>query len=327
MRIGPYSLTGKVLLAPMAGVTDQPFRRLCRRFGAALAPSEMVAANPALRTSRKTLLRLAHAGDIGPIAVQIAGADPAWLADAARRNVDAGAQIIDINMGCPARKVCSVYAGSALLQDEALVGRILDRVIGAVDVPVTLKMRTGWSPAHRNGVVIARIAAAAGVAAIVVHGRTRACGYHGPAEYESIAAIKAAVSVPVVANGDIATPAGARAVLDATGADAVMIGRAAQGNPWIFRATDAFLARGHVDPEPDAEEFRATVLEHLQALYAFYGEPHGVRIARKHLAWYLKPRAGGGEAWQRINRIDNAPAQYALAHAVLQTMSPGVRAA
>jgi tRNA-dihydrouridine synthase B len=279
--------------------------------------TEMVAANPLLRSSHKTRLRLAHGDEPAPRVVQIAGSDPAELADAALRNVEEGAQIVDLNMGCPAKKVCNVAAGSALLRDERLVGRILDRVVRAVDVPVTLKMRTGWSPENRNGVRVARIAAAAGIAAIAVHGRTRACGYGGHAEYATIRAIKQAVRVPVLANGDIDGAVKARQVLDATGADGVMIGRAANGNPFIFRELNHFLATGSCAAPPAAAEWRAVILEHLDALYALYGEAHGVRIARKHLAWYLKSRPGGARFWARVSRIEEARAQRDLTAAFL----------
>lgn len=298
MRIGDYALASPVLLAPMAGVTDRPFRQICRRFGVGLTPSEMISADPRLANTRKQQQRSDHIGEPEPRSVQIAGAEPGMLADAARANVDRGAQIIDINMGCPAKKVCNKAAGSALLKDEALVERILDAVVGAVAVPVTLKIRTGWDPSRRNGVRIARIAEHAGIAALAVHGRTRACGYRGSAEYETIRCIKQAVRIPVIANGDIDSPAAALAVRAATGTDAVMIGRAAQGRPWLPARIGQALAGAPVMPEPPLETVRDTVLDHLELLYNFYGE-HGVRIARKHLAWYTADHPGA-EAFRRV---------------------------
>ncbi len=312
MRIGPYDLSAPVLLAPMAGVSDQPFRRLCRRFGASLAISEMVGADPRLWDSRKTRLRLDQTGEPEPRGVQILGADPRAMAEAARRNVDRGAQIIDLNMGCPAKKVCGARAGSALLRDEALVGRILEAVVGAVAVPVTLKIRTGWDLTHRNGAIIARIAEQAGIRALAVHGRTRACGYSGPVDYAAIHAIKQAVTIPVVANGDIDSPEKARWVLDVTGADAVMIGRAARGQPWIFREIAHFLATGDRSPPPAFVEIGQWVMAHLENLYAFYGETAGVRIARKHLAWYSRPWRDSAAFRARINRAESGHEQRAL---------------
>jgi tRNA-dihydrouridine synthase B len=292
MRIGPFELDNNLVAAPMAGVTDRPFRALCRRLGAGLAVSEMVSADASLRGTRKTVRRLDHRGEAGPVAVQIVGTDPAAMAEAAKVNVDHGAQIIDINMGCPAKKVCKVAAGSALLRDEALVGRILERVVAGIEVPVTLKIRTGWDPSHRNGVAVARIAEAAGVQSLAVHGRTRACGYRGEAEYETIRAIKQAVNIPVIANGDIDSPQKARRVLEATRADGLMIGRAAQGRPWIFREVRHFLATGRELPPPDPQWVCALLLEHLEALYAFYGTGHGVKVARKHIGWYSRSQPG-----------------------------------
>ncbi len=286
-NIGPYRINSRVILAPMAGVTDQPFRQLCRRQGAGLAVSEMVTADKRLWNSRKSQFRLNHEGEPSPRIVQIAGGDPEMLAEAAMLNVGMGAQIIDINMGCPAKKVCSKAAGSALLRDEALVERILNRVTGCVDVPVTLKIRTGWDPEHRNGLTIAHIAEQAGIRALAVHGRTRACGYRGEAEYDTIAQIKQAVKIPVFANGDISSPRKASFVLEYTGADAVMIGRAAQGRPWIFREIEHYLNTGEQLPPPAAAEIEQYLLEHLTALYSFYGDYLGVRIARKHVGWYL----------------------------------------
>jgi tRNA-dihydrouridine synthase B len=295
----------------MAGVTDRPFRQLCRALGAGLAVSEMVSSNALLWGSDKTRRRIDHAGEPAPVSVQIAGADPALMAAAARFNVDNGAQIIDINMGCPAKKVCNVMAGSALLQDEPLVGRILDAVVSAVDVPVTLKIRTGWDPAQRNGLTVAAIAESAGISALSVHGRTRACGYRGEAEHDTTRVIKAAVSIPVIANGDITTPERAVQVLRHTGADAVMIGRAAQGRPWIFREISHYMQTGEHLPEPAPAEIGRILAGHLQNLYAFYGEYTGVRMARKHIAWYSKRQRDGNRFRSHINKIESATAQLA----------------
>jgi tRNA-dihydrouridine synthase B len=296
----------------MAGVTDRPFRMLCKRMGAGYAVSEMVSADPRLRATAKSLRRIDHAGEPAPVAVQIAGADPAWMADAARYNADRGAQIIDINMGCPAKKVCNAAAGSALLENEPLVAAILAAVVGAVDVPVTLKIRTGPAPHSRNAVTIARIAQDAGIAALAVHGRTRACRFDGVVEYETIRAVKAAVSLPIFANGDIDTPRRARAVLRHTGADGLMIGRPAQGRPWIFREIAHFLATGQERPPPPVAEARAAVLEHLEDHYTFHGEEIGVRTARKHLHWYTAELAGAGGFRERINVAVTAAAQRNL---------------
>lgn len=309
MRIGPYVLPNNLAVAPMAGVTDRPFRMLCKRFGAGYAVSEMVGANPRLRDTEKSMLRTDHRGEVAPIAVQIAGADPLLLADAARYNVERGAQIIDINMGCPAKKVCNVAAGSALLANEPLVAAILDAVVRAVAAPVTLKIRTGQDPAHRNALAIARIAEDAGVAALAVHGRTRACMFAGPVEYETIRAVKAAVRIPVIANGDIATPEQAKAVLDYTGADGLMIGRAAQGRPWIFREILHYLRHGARLAPPTLAEARAAIRAHLADHYAFYGEAAGARIARKHLGWYTKDLLGAATFRQEINNAETAPEQ------------------
>ena len=309
MRIGSHELNHRVFVAPMAGVTDRPFRRLCRRFGAGYAVAEMAASNPRLWASEKTMRRLNHDGERAPVAVQLAGADPLMLAEAARFNVDRGAQIIDINMGCPAKKVCAVASGSALLRDEALVARILHAVVAAVAVPVTLKFRTGWSPERRNAIRIARLAQDAGIRMLTLHGRTRACGFAGSAEYETIAAVKRAVSIPVVANGDIDSSRKARDVLAFTGADAVMIGRAAQGRPWIFREIEHFLATGESLPPPTVEEVRPLLQEHLQEHYAFYGAEQGVRTARKHIIWYTRRLVGGEDFCDRMNRIDEPQAQ------------------
>jgi len=312
MRIGAHVLCNNVIAAPMAGVTDTPFRRLCRRLGAGLAVSEMVSCSPRLRHTRKSSLRRRHDDEPAPRSVQIAGADPAELAEAARFNVGEGAEIIDLNMGCPAKKVCRVAAGSALLADELLVARILDAVVGAVDVPVTLKIRTGPSPETRNAVSIAALAESAGVSALAVHGRTRACAFRGVAEYDTIRDVKRAVSIPVIANGDITSPEQAARVLSVTGADAVMLGRAAQGNPWIFGEVAHYLRSGRRLPPPTREQVHDTLLEHLHALHAFYGEYAGVRIARKHLSWYLKGRPGGEACWRQVSRVSQAREQRRL---------------
>lgn len=312
MQIGPYQLKNNLLVAPMAGVTDRPFRQLCKKLGAGMAVSEMVASNSLLYGSEKTLRRANHDGETEPKSVQIAGADPAMMAEAARYNVDRGAQIIDINMGCPAKKVCNVMAGSALLRDEPLVSLILKAVVAAVDVPVTLKIRTGWDKGHRNGVAIAQMAEAIGIQALAVHGRTRACMYQGDAEYDTIAAIKAAVKIPVVANGDIDTPEKAKYVLDYTGVDGVMIGRAAQGRPWIFREIQHYLVTGTKLPEPSTQEIRETLLAHLHNLYEFYGEYTGVRMARKHISWYSKGLVGGALFRNAINRVETIEEQLRL---------------
>lgn len=317
-RIGIYTLPNRLILAPMAGVTDRPFRQLCRRLGAGLVVSEMVTSDVRLWNSRKSSLRLLHAGDPEPRSVQIAGGDPQMMAEAARRNVELGAQIIDINMGCPAKKVCNKAAGSALLRDEPLVRDILEAVVGAVDVPVTLKIRTGWDRQNKNGVTVAKIAEDAGIAALSVHGRTRADLYTGDAEYDTIAAIKQAVSIPVFANGDIDSPHKARAVLDATGADALLIGRAAQGRPWIFREIEHYLRTGELLPAPTLHEVERILLEHLTALHAFYGDEMGVRIARKHVGWYLATLPGAREFRAHFNRLDDKDAQCAQVRAFLR---------
>ncbi|WP_306169070.1 tRNA dihydrouridine synthase DusB [Halomonas sp. MMSF_3323] len=285
--IGPHQLAGPVILAPMAGVTDRPFRALCRRLGAGLVVGEMVTSDPSLWHTRKSRLRMDHRGEPGPRAVQIAGGDAEMLATAARLNAEQGAEIIDINMGCPAKKVCNKAAGSALLRDEALVAEILDTVVAAVDVPVTLKIRTGWCAESNNAVRIARLAEDAGIQALAVHGRHRQQRYQGEAEYETIAEVASRVSIPVFANGDITSPEKARRVLDYTGADAVMVGRGAQGNPWIFREISHYLRHGEILPAPSDAERRDVLGSHLDALHAFYGDHMGVRIARKHLGWYL----------------------------------------
>ena len=312
MNIGPYPLANNLFVAPMAGVTDRPFRQLCRKLGAGYAVSEMVTSRRELWNSLKTSRRADHAGEPGPIAVQIAGTDAAMMAEAAAYNVERGAQIIDINMGCPAKKVCNKWAGSALMQDEALAISIARAVVQACaprGVPVTLKMRTGWCRAHRNAVALARAFEDTGVQMLVVHGRTREQGYGGQAEYDTIAAVKAAVRVPVVANGDIATPEQARDVLAYTRADAVMIGRAAQGRPWIFRELAHFLATGtHLAP-PLVAEVRRLLLEHLQDHYGLYGEFTGVRSARKHIGWYVNALPGGAAFRARMNSIDDCAGQ------------------
>jgi len=311
LRIGPYTLPNSLILAPMAGVTDQPFRQLCKRMGAGLVVSEMVTSDVRLWNTRKSSLRMIHSGDPEPRSVQIAGGDPEMLAEAARRNVEMGAQIIDINMGCPAKKVCNKAAGSALLKDEQLVRDILQAVVAAVDVPVTLKIRTGWDRENKNGVNVAKIAEDAGIVALAVHGRTRADLYMGEAEYETIAAIKQAVSIPVLANGDIDSPQKAKAVLAATGADGLLIGRAAQGRPWIFREIEHYLRTGEQLPAPGLAEVERILLEHLTALHAFYGDVMGVRIARKHVSWYLATLPGAKEFRAQFNRLDSTDAQCA----------------
>ncbi|MFN9479276.1 MAG: tRNA dihydrouridine synthase DusB [Betaproteobacteria bacterium] len=309
MRIGPYAPANRVFVAPMAGVTDRPYRQLCKRLGAGYAVSEMAASNPRLWASEKTSRRLNHDGEAEPSAVQLAGADPQMLAEAARYNVARGAQIIDINMGCPAKKVLNAACGSALLRDEPLVARIFAAVVAAVEVPVTVKIRTGWDPGSRNAVRIAQLAQDSGVQMLTVHGRTRACGFGGQAEYETIAAVKRAVTIPVVANGDIDSPRKAQAVLAATGADAVMIGRAALGRPWLYGQIAAYLATGTVPPPPLVDEARERLLEHLDDHYRFHGAERGVKSARKHLGWYLKPLAGGADFCDRLNTLDDCAAQ------------------
>ncbi|MGN7831861.1 tRNA dihydrouridine synthase DusB [Pseudoxanthomonas sp. 22568] len=324
MQIGPLRIDTPVILAPMAGVTDKPFRQLCKRLGAGLAVSEMTISDSRFWKTDKSRRRMDHDGEPAPISVQIAGTEPRQLAEAARYNVDHGAQIIDINMGCPAKKVCNAWAGSALMRDEALVARILEAVVGAVEVPVTLKIRTGWDCDHRNGPVIARIAEASGIAALAVHGRTRDQHYTGQAEYDTIAAIKAELRIPVFANGDVDSPHKAVAVLKATGADAVMIGRAAQGRPWIFREVAHFLATGDLLPAPALSEVRDVLLGHLHALHGFYGEAQGVRIARKHLGWYAKDRPENTAFRAVVNRAETAEAQIALTTDYFDALIAGV---
>ena len=319
VAIGPYRLSGRVLLAPMAGVTDLPFRRLCRRLGASLAAGEMLSANPRLWDTDESRRRRDHTGEPEPRVVQIAGGDADTMADAARRNVEAGAQVVDINMGCPAKKVCCKDAGSALLRDEANVAAILRATVRAVDVPVTLKIRTGWAPDKRNAVTIARIAEAEGVRALAVHGRTRACRFDGEAEYDTIAAVKRSVAIPVFANGDIDTPAKADAVLRATGADGVMIGRAAQGRPWIFREIASRLA-GIDLASPTAAEVRDIMLGHLRDLYEFYGAEPGVRIARKHIGWYCAGRPHAQAFRHSVMSLAAPEAQLAQAQAYFDAL-------
>jgi len=304
MAIGPYTLPNNLFLAPMAGVTDRPFRQLCRRLGAGMAVSEMITANKMLWASKKSLLRANHIGEPEPRSIQIAGADPVMLAQAAQHNVEQGAHIIDINMGCPAKKVCNVMAGSALLQNEKLVSDILESVVNAVDVPVTLKIRTGWDTDHRNGVTIAKIAEQSGIQALAVHGRTRACAYKGEAEYDTIAEIKSAINIPVIANGDISTPEKAKTILDYTQADGLMIGRAAQGNPWIFKQISHYLDHGEQLTSPATSEVKRILIEHMHALYAFYGDYTGVRMARKHIAWYSKGLRDGNPFRQQMNTFE-----------------------
>jgi len=312
MRIGPYSLKNNLIVAPMAGVTDRPFRQLCKKLGAGMAVSEMVTSNSLLYGSSKTQRRANHEGEVEPKSVQIAGADPALMAEAARHNVDRGAQIIDINMGCPAKKVCNVMAGSALLQNESLVGEILDAVVKAVpEVPVTLKIRTGWDREHRNALNVLKIAENAGIQALAIHGRTRACGYTGDAEYDTIKAVKGEAKIPVIANGDITTPEKARFVLEYTGADAVMIGRAAQGRPWIFREIDHFLKTGTHLPPPEVSEIHQVLKAHLEDLYAFYGDLTGLRVARKHISWYTKGLVNASGFRHRMNQLESVNEQLA----------------
>jgi tRNA-dihydrouridine synthase B len=316
MRIGPYLLANNLFVAPMAGVTDRPFRKLCKQLGAGYAVSEMVTSRRDLWHTLKTSRRADHQGESGPIAVQIAGTEGPMMAEAARYNIERGAQIIDINMGCPAKKVCNKWAGSALMQDEPLALSIVEAVVQACEsfkVPVTLKMRTGWCDSHKNAVRLAQAAQSVGVQMITVHGRTREQGYKGEAEYDTIAEVKAAVSVPVVANGDIDSPHKALQVLQRTGADALMIGRAAQGRPWIFREIAHFMQTGHLLAPPLVEEVRRLLQEHLQEHYSLYGEFIGVRSARKHIAWYIRGLPGADAFRVAMNRLEDCAAQQ---HAV-----------
>ncbi len=309
MQIGRHKLANRLIAAPMAGITDRPFRQLCKRLGAGMAVSEMVTANSALARTAKTRRRSDHSGEVQPISVQIAGGEPKMMAEAARRNVDLGAEIIDINMGCPAKKVCHLSAGSALLRDEALVGKILDAVARAVDAPVTLKIRTGWDAQCRNAVRIARMAETAGIQAIAIHGRTRADFFNGAAEYATIAEVKSRVGIPVIVNGDIDSPRKAKQALEQTGADAVMIGRAAQGRPWIFREVGFYLQNGRETGPPCLEEVRMLLVEHVHDLYVFYGEYTGVRVARKHIGWYTRTLDGGEQFRRRMNTLESAKQQ------------------
>lgn len=325
MQIGPYSLDNPLALAPMVGVTDRFFRQLCRDLGAGYVVTEMLAANPALRETRKSRLRGDFQGEISPVAVQIAGSDPDWMADAARYNVSRGAQIIDINMGCPAKKVCNKLAGSALLSDPDQVRRIVDAVVAAVDVPVTLKIRTGPSPVNRNGIEIAQIAETAGIAALAVHGRTRSDRFKGEAEYATIAAICNEVQIPVFANGDIDSPQKAREVLSRTGADGLMVGRAAQGNPWIFREIRHFLDTGRLLPPPNAEEILAVMEQHLLQLHRSYGERHGVKVARKHIGWYLQGCPDSTVTRKQLMSAQTASEQFAILNHYFRTRSQHAR--
>ena len=325
LSIGRHALAGRVLLAPMAGVTDPPFRELCTRFGAALACGEMLGADPALWGTAKSRRRTASAAPRrGTVAVQLAGSDPSQLAAAARQQADAGAEIIDLNLGCPAKKVCSRLCGSALLGDEELVARIFAALVRAVEVPVTVKIRTGPDPSRRNATRIARLAEESGIAAIAIHGRTRADRFQGTAEYESIRAVKSAVRIPVIANGDVATPEQAVAVLDATGADAVMIGRAALGAPWIFRDVNAFLDPKKIAPPLLRASITAIILQHLESLYAFYGEYTGIRMARKHLARYCELHQSTRAARAGLLAAADSASQYALAQRAFGDWAGGI---
>jgi tRNA-dihydrouridine synthase B len=319
MQIGQYKLNNNLILAPMAGVTDQPFRKLCKQFGAGMAVSEMVASNPALRNHKRTLQKTNHSGELGPISVQILGTDPKQMADAARFNVDRGAQIIDINMGCPAKKVCSVAAGSALLKNEPLVQNILQAVTKAVDCPVTLKIRTGWDMNNRNAIQIAKIAEQEGISALTIHGRTRACGFKNTVEYETIREVKRSISTPVIANGDIDSAEKVKLVSQYTGADAIMIGRAAQGKPWIFKEIQEFLDTGNKSPPPSISEIQNIIMTHLDSLYSFYGSASGVRIARKHIGWYFKSITGISVGTKKIiYQATDPDEQVALVNKVFQ---------
>ena len=324
MQIGRHRIDPGVILAPMAGVTDKPFRLLCKRLGAGLAVSEMTTSDPRFWHTAKSRHRMDHAGEPDPVSVQIAGTDPAVMAEAARFNVDHGAQLIDINMGCPAKKVCNTWAGSALMREPMLVARILEAVVQAVDVPVTLKIRTGWDAVNRNAPEIARIAEAAGIQALAVHGRTRDQQYTGVAEYDTIANIKSRLRIPVIANGDIDSPEKAAFVLRATGADAVMIGRAAQGRPWLLGQVAHFLQHGQRAPDPSLGEIRDILLGHLDHLHAFYGEFSGIRIARKHLGWYAKDRPENATFRAVVNRAQTADQQVRLTRDYFDALAAGV---
>ena len=328
VQIGPYQLSNNLVLAPMAGVTDRPFRQLCREYGAGLAVSEMVIADPSFWKTRKSKHRLDHEGEKAPISVQIAGGDAEMLATAAKLNADQGAQIIDINMGCPAKKVCNKAAGSALMKNEALVNEILNSVVSAVDIPVTLKIRTGWDQQNRNAETIARMAEDAGIQALAIHGRTRDCAYRGEAEYETIRKVKQSISIPVFANGDITSPEKAKYVLDYTGADGLLIGRAAQGKPWIFEEIEHFLAKGTLLPPRGLDEQKAIMLRHVSELHSFYGSVMGVRIARKHVAWYLQTRLDGKAFRKTFNTIESTIEQLEAINSYFeQSLTQGEQAA
>ena len=329
MKIGPYQLSNNLLLAPMAGITDLPFRQLCRHNGAAMAFSEMVSSKPALRKNHRTLLKSEQKGELEPRAIQLLGTDPRQMAEAALHNVAQGAQIIDINMGCPAKKVCNVAAGSALLRDEKLVESILAAVVDAVNVPVTLKIRTGWDKQNINAPSIAKIAEKSGIQALTIHGRTRRCGFTGEAEYSTIRKIKESVSLPVIANGDIQSPEQAKQVLEFTGADAIMVGRGAQGDPWIFREIEHFLKQGSYLAKPDNLEFTETVLDHIAAIHQFYGDYLGVRIARKHIGWYFKKTQNSQLiiTLRDINRITESSLQIKATRIALDRYKNNNRAA
>ena len=321
MIIGKHKLKNNIILAPMAGVTDRPFRILCKKFGAGMAVSEMVTSNSLLYGSEKTLRRANHDGEVAPISVQIAGADPDMMAKAAQYNMNRGAQIIDINMGCPAKKICNVMAGSALLKEEKLVKKILEAVVKSVDIPVTLKIRTGWDKDNRNAVTIAKIAEDAGIQALTMHGRTRACLYMGDAEYDTIANVKQKIQMPLIANGDITSPEKAKFVLEYTGADAVMIGRAAQGRPWIFREIEHFLKTGSYLTRPTNEEIHQTTIEHVKDLYDFYGDNKGLRIARKHISWYTKGLKNSAYFRAAMNQIEDNNEQIDYIHSFFEDLS------
>jgi tRNA-dihydrouridine synthase B len=311
-HIGQYQINTPLVLAPMAGVTDRPFRQLCRKLGAGLVVSEMITSDVNLWNSRKSQTRLDHQGEVDPISVQIAGGDPEMMATAAIMAVKHGAQIVDINMGCPAKKVCNKAAGSALMKDEVLVKDILQAVVGSVDVPVTLKMRTGWAPEHKNAPTLALLAEQSGIAALAIHGRTRSCGYKGDVEYDTIKTIKQQVTIPVLANGDITTPQQAKQVLDYTQADGVMLGRAAQGRPWIFREVQHFLDTGQLLAAPNLQEVKDILIDHILALYDFYGEFMGVRIARKHVGWYLQAHDENRDVRRQFNKLETPEEQITL---------------
>jgi len=323
MRLGSYTLDNNLLLAPMAGVTDKLFRQLCRMYGAGLAVSEMVASDPALWDTKKSQLRLNHYEEESPRSVQIVGADPQAMANAAKYNADLGAQIIDINMGCPAKKVCNIFSGSALMQDEMLVTKILESVVDGVDIPVTLKIRTGWNKENKNAVKIAQIAENSGIQMLTVHGRTRACGFKGEAEHQTIKQVKDHVSIPVIANGDITTPEKAADVLYATGADGIMLGRAALGNPWIFNEINHFLKTGARLPGPSTEDIQQVMLQHLSGLYELYGEYIGVRVARKHVGWYCKHLENGDVLRSRVNKTESVEKQLLVVEDYFNTLIDG----